>query len=44
MTPYHRYLAAELRARGEGKTALANTFARMKARAYRMYGIETPYY
>jgi hypothetical protein len=44
MQTYLRYLRAELRAWAEGNTAKAMTLARWKARAYRMYAVETPYY
>ena len=44
LNPYQRYLRAELRAWGNKQTSRAITFARLKARAYRMYAITTPYY
>ena len=44
LNPYERYLRAELAAWGNKQTDRAIMFARLKARAYRMYAIETPYY
>lgn len=43
MHVYHRYLHAEMRAWFQGHTAKAMTLARWKARAYKMYAIQTPY-
>ena len=44
MQTYLRYMRAESRAWAEGNTAKAMLLARWKARAYRMYAVETPYY
>ncbi len=44
MNVYQRYLRAEMRAWADGETAKAMLLARWKARAYRMYAVETPYF
>ena len=44
MNIYLRYLRAEMRAWHEKNPAKAMILARWKARAYRMYAVEAPYY
>lgn len=44
LTPYERYLRAEWIARANGELERELRFARMKARAYRMYGVNTLYF
>jgi hypothetical protein len=44
MRVYMRYLRAEMHAWANGETAKAMLLARWKARAYRMYAVETPYF
>jgi hypothetical protein len=44
MNTYLRYMRAELRAWADGNAAKAIILARWKARAYKMYAVETPYY
>lgn len=41
---YLRYLRAEQRAWAEGNERRAITLARWKARAYRMYAVDAPYF
>lgn len=44
MDAYYRYLRAERRAWAEGNDRRALMLARMKARAYSMYAVDTPYF
>ena len=44
LNPYERYLRAQIMAMNRKQTARAIVFGRLKARAYRMYAIKTPYY
>lgn len=41
---YIRYMKAEMRAWSEGKKEKAIMLARWKARAYRMYAVDCPYF